>query len=261
MANVTDWWVLDSWTDRLTFVLGGTNLALRQIIRIDEAKCTGCGQCILDCAEGALQIIDGKARLIGEVLCDGLGACLGGCPEGALTIEESEADAFDEDVVHNHLASMKQETTTPCGCPGSAMRTLQPASARSSHQAPQMASDLSNWPVQLMLVPPSAPYLKNADILICADCVPFAMPDFHSRFLAGRAVLVGCPKLDNLDFYREKLKQIFREAAPKSLTVLRMEVPCCTGLAHAVQEARDAIVPDCPLNVQVVEIEGGRARA
>ena len=237
-------------------------MALRQIIRIDEAKCTGCGQCILDCAEGALQIIDGKARLTGEVLCDGLGACIGGCPEGALTIEEREADAFDEEVVNKHLASMKQETTTPCGCPGSAMKTLQPATAPSPDQeARYQTSGLSSWPVQLMLVPPGAPFLKGADILVCADCVPFAMPDFHSRFLAGRAVLVGCPKLDNLDFYRDKLMEILKEASPKSLTVLRMEVPCCTGLAHIVQEARDAVIPDCPLNIHVVEIEGGKVRA
>ncbi|MFC2079481.1 ATP-binding protein [Candidatus Bipolaricaulota bacterium] len=236
-------------------------MALRQIIRIDEGKCTGCGQCIIDCAEGALQIIDGKARLIGEILCDGLGACLGGCPTGALTIEEREADAFDEQAVHKHLETTKQEPPTPCSCPGSAMRTLQKAAVPSSDQLPEQTSGLSNWPVQLMLVPPSASYLKGADLLISADCVPFAMPDFHSRYLAGRALLVGCPKLDDLGLYRQKLKEIFKQASPKSITVLRMEVPCCTGLAHIVQEARDAVIPDCPLDIQVVEIEGGRVRA
>ncbi|MFC2083238.1 ATP-binding protein [Candidatus Bipolaricaulota bacterium] len=237
-------------------------MELRQIIRIDEEKCTGCGQCIIDCAEGALQIIDGKARLIGEVLCDGLGACLGGCPEGALTIEEREADAFDEEVVNRHLATMKQETTTPCGCPGSAMRTIQASAPSSSDQVQShQDSGLSSWPVQLMLVPPNAPFLKQADLLISADCVPFAMPDFHSRFLAGRALLVGCPKLDDLGFYREKLQEIFHQSSPKSITVLRMEVPCCTGLAHIVQEARDAVIPDTPLDIHIVEIEGGRIRA
>ena len=235
-------------------------MALRQIIRIDEDKCTGCGQCILDCAEGALQIIDGKARLIGEILCDGLGACLSGCPTGALTIEEREAEAFDEEVVNKHLATMKQETPTPCGCPGSAMRKIQSTATPSSDQAQAQNSGLSSWPVQLMLVPPAAPFLKGADLLISADCVPFAMPDFHSRFRAGRALLVGCPKLDDLCFYRQKLEEIFKQASPKSITVLRMEVPCCTGLAHIVQETRDAVVPDCPLDIHVVEIEGGRVR-
>lgn len=244
----------------LGFVSEGVLLALRQIIRIDEAKCNGCGQCIVACAEGALQIIDGKARLIGEVLCDGLGACLGDCPVGALTIEQREADAFDQDITHKHLTAMKQNTTLPCGCPGSEMKTFQTTAEPSSCEAPFRNSSLSNWPVQLMLVPPGAPFLNQADILICADCVPFSMPDFHSGFLAGRAVLVGCPKLDDLDFYREKLQQLFKQASPRSLTVLRMEVPCCTGLAQAVEDARDAIVPGCPLKINVVEIEGGRVR-
>ena len=245
---------------RLRLISEGVALALRQIIRIDETKCTGCGQCVVACAEGALQIIDGKARLIAEVYCDGLGACLGDCPEGALTIEEREAEAFDEEVVHKHLAQVKQKSPLTCGCPGSEVKTLEAAASPSSDKAPCQNSSLSHWPVQLMLVPPGAPFLNQADILVCADCVPFSMPDFHSKFLAGRAVLVGCPKLDDLDFYREKLQQLFRQASPRSVTVLRMEVPCCNGLAQAVEDARDTVATGCPLKIYVVEIEGGKVK-
>jgi len=209
------------------------------------------------CAEGALEIVDGKARLVGEVYCDGLGACLGECPEGALTIEEREAETFDEEAVERRLARRGKHEPLPCGCPGASVRalTLDPALAQPVKSA--TPSRLSHWPVQLRLVPPGAPFLRGADILICADCVPFAVPDFHERYLAGRVVLVGCPKLDDLAQYREALRAIFEQACPKSITVLRMEVPCCSGLAHAVAEARDAAVPDCPLEIRVVEIHGG----
>jgi len=235
-------------------------MPVRQIIRIDDEKCTGCGQCIIDCAEGALQIVDGKAKLIGELYCDGLGACLGGCPEGALTIEEREADAFDEAAVEELLAKTRQETSEPlpCGCPGSAMRAF--AAADSSGVAATESSEtsgLAQWPVQLMLVPPGAPFLQGADILVCADCVPFAMPSFHARVLGGKAVLVGCPKLDDAAHYRQKLESIFREAQPRSITILRMEVPCCGGLSHIVTEARNAAVPECPLEIYVVRIQDG----
>jgi len=236
-------------------------MSIRPIIRIDEKKCTGCGACIPGCAEGALQIVDGKARLIREIYCDGLGACLGECPEGALTLEERESEAFDEQAVEAHLARKKNEDPLPCGCPGSAMRTIRPADDLAAPAAAQSISALLHWPVQLMLVPPGAPFLHEADLLVCADCVPFAMPDLHERYLAGRAVLVGCPKLDDAAYYRQKLEAIFREAQPRSITVLRMEVPCCGGLAHIVTEARDAAVPDCPLEVEIVEIQGGGVRA
>ena len=233
-------------------------MSVRQIIRIDEEKCTGCGQCVIDCAEGALQIVDGKARLISETYCDGLGACLGACPEDALTIEAREADAFDEAAVEELLAQRAASEPLPCGCPGSAMRTF--AAADSSGEAiaeSTEASGLSQWPVQLMLIPPGAPFLQGADILVCADCVPFAMPNFHSRVLNGSAVLVGCPKLDDAAHYRRKLEAIFDAAKPHSITVLRMEVPCCGGLAHIVTEARDAAVPECPLEIVVVRIQDG----
>jgi len=234
-------------------------MPVRQIIRIDEEKCTGCGQCVIDCAEGALQIIDGVAKLISEIYCDGLGACLGACPEGALTIEEREADAFDEAAVEVFLAETRtpQSEPLPCGCPGSAMQTFAAIGSTGAPAEPTEPSGLAQWPVQLMLVPPGAPFLQGADILVCADCVPFAMPGFHSRALGGKAVLVGCPKLDDAAHYRQKLEAIFAAAKPKSITVLRMEVPCCGGLSHIVTEARNASVPECPLEIKVVQIQNG----
>jgi len=230
-------------------------MATRKIVKIDEELCDGCGVCVPSCAEGALQIIDGKARLVGENLCDGLGACLGECPQGAITIEEREAEEFDEVAVHTHLKKL-EDTDMPCGCPGSAMRTIACEDEPSVQTGP-VKSELSHWPVQLMLVPPTAPFLKNADILIAADCVPFKVPDFHSKYLRGKSLLVGCPKLDNLDFYRRKLKEIFAAARPKSITVLRMEVPCCGGIVHAVLEARDHSAPGLPVTVHTIGIREG----
>jgi NAD-dependent dihydropyrimidine dehydrogenase PreA subunit len=227
----------------------------RNIVRIDEDLCDGCGLCVPSCAEGALQIIDGKARLAGDNLCDGLGACLGECPQGAITIEEREADAFDEVAVQKHLTN-HPEPEFPCGCPGSAMRTIACDEERAVHTGP-VKSELTHWPVQLMLVPAGAPFLKNADILIAADCVPFKVPDFHSKYLKGKSLLVGCPKLDNLDFYRQKLKEIFAVAQPQSITVLRMEVPCCGGIVHAVHEARDQSAPGLPVRVHTIGIREG----
>lgn len=242
----------------------------RSIIQIDEEKCNGCGLCVPNCAEGALQIIDGKARLVGDILCDGLGACLGHCPQGALTIEEREAVEFDEKAVHEHL---KKEEPLPCGCPstamqtikpqhggcpGSAMRTMTPQAAPESRSTG--ASELTHWPVQLRLVPPNAPFLKNADLVICADCVPFAVPDFHARYLFGRAVVIGCPKLDDVAYYKQKLVEMFKASRPMRVTVLRMEVPCCGGLAQIALEARAEAIPDTPLEVHVIGIQGGITR-
>ncbi len=255
---------------------------LRKIITIDESKCDGCGQCVPACKEGALQVIEGKARLVSEVYCDGLGACLGECPRDAIRVEEREAVAFDEAEVERHLAHAGGPpapvmrlpvTTTPRGqhgeaghghgshghgggCPGSAHRMLRPAAAPATvgQDASSTESALSHWPVQLALVSPMAPFLRGADILVCADCVPFAIPDFHSRYLAGRVVLVGCPKLDDLDSYREKLAQIVTRAQPRSLTVLRMEVPCCGGIAQAALEARGE--RPIPTEVHVIGVGG-----
>ncbi len=238
----------------------------RKIIRIDEDKCDGCGDCITACHEGAIQLVDGKAKLVSESYCDGLGACIGDCPQGAITIEEREAQAFDEAAVEVHLDQLSHsiaETASPahsdtlaCGCPGSASREISatPASGCSAHVSGP--SQLSHWPVQLMLVPPHAPYLQGCDLLICADCVPFTVPDFHDKYLSGRKVLVGCPKLDDLQFYYEKLLQIFEIANPKSITVLKMEVPCCSGIAAAAIKARAQVIPGTPIEVQTIGIEG-----
>jgi Fe-S-cluster-containing hydrogenase component 2 len=240
-------------------------MAVRTIIRIDEEKCTGCGLCVPDCVEGALQIVDGKARLVREIYCDGLGACLGACPEGALTLEDREAEAFEEVAVEEHVQRMGSNEQLPCGCPGSAVRTVGGGSgdpidaARATSGS--IASALGQWPVQLMLVPPGARFLNGADLLLCADCVPFAMPDLHSRFMTGRSVLVACPKLDDAAHYRLKLAELFQECQPKSITVLRMEVPCCGGLAHLAEQGYTEAGLVCPLDIHVVEIEGGGVRA
>ncbi len=234
-------------------------MSVRKIVKIDEEKCNGCGQCVTACAESAIEIIDGKAKLVSDVYCDGLGACLGECPQDAITIEEREAPGFDEEAVEHRQAALKKPGPLPCGCPGTAVRTMGAKPAAAPDAGESGTSQLGHWPVQLRLVPPGAPFLKGADLLISADCVPFAVPDFHERYLAGRAVLVGCPKLDDIEFYREKLKDIFREAAPRSVTVLRMEVPCCAGIVHAVRQARDEAAPDCPLEVHTVSISNGTA--
>jgi len=226
----------------------------RKVIHIDEEKCSGCGQCLTACAEGALQIVDGVARLVSEVYCDGLGDCLGECPEGALTLEAREAEAFDEAAVRAHLAESPAPDPLPCGCPGSQLRTITAACSESAEQS--TVSKLGHWPVQLRLVPRSAPFLADADLLICADCVPFAVPDLHDRYLDGRVVLVGCPKFDDLGEYQEKLRSIVCEAKPRSITVLRMEVPCCAGLKRLVEDARSAVASDRPLTVHVVGVDG-----
>lgn len=241
----------------------------RKIIRIDESKCNGCGLCIPGCHEGALQIVGGKAKLVADVYCDGLGACLGECPQGALTIEERDAAEFDQKVVDQRLEALKSHSDGVCssqghgrhhggGCSGSAMRSVNPprppvSAAGTIAESP---SRLEHWPVQLMLVPPAAPFLREADILLCADCVPFALPDFHSRYLAGRPVLVGCPKLDDSDHYLQKLTELFKISLPRRVTVLRMEVPCCGGLAWLAEEARRAAGLDFPLEVHMIGIQG-----
>ena len=231
----------------------------RPLIRIDEEKCTGCGDCVTACQEGAIAVIDGKARLVREIFCDGLGACLGHCPTGALTIEEVEAEPFDEEAVAEHLAAPAPQPATPAhfgGCPGSAIRQMSPAPARGPAFASTEPSALGHWPVQLTLVPPIAPFLRQADLLLCADCVPFTLAGFHQRYLNGRAVLVGCPKLDDLAHYQEKLTAILSVAKPRSLTVLRMEVPCCGGLAYAALNARDAAGIDLPVEIHTISIDG-----
>ena len=214
-------------------------MAVRNIVRIDEEKCNGCGQCATACAEGAIQIVNGKAKLVSEVYCDGLGACIGHCPEDAITIEQRDAADFDEEATKEHLAR-QESTTAPVDfvCPGVAAQQLR----QNTHSAEPTAaakapSQLGQWPVQLKLVSPHAPYFANADLLLVADCVAFAMGDFHRRFLKGRSIAVGCPKLDDTQFYVEKLAAILHANTLNSLSVIHMEVPCCHGLTHIARQA------------------------
>jgi ferredoxin len=265
-------------------------MTVRKIINIDEDLCNGCGNCIPNCPEGALQVIDGKARLVSDLFCDGLGACIGECPIGAISVTEREAEKYDEtkvmenivkqgqNVVAAHLKHLKdhnenalyneaigylnknnlelleqfsgQKSGTvvsddkdklPCGCPGSAVMDIRDAGDQKVEEPlrkhTERNSCLKQWPVQIMLVPPSAPYLQNSDLLIAADCVPFAYPSFHEDFLDKKIVLVGCPKLDDQQYYTEKFTEIFRTNDIKSLTVVHMEVPCCFGMLSIIKQA------------------------
>jgi len=223
----------------------------RQIVRIDEEKCNGCGLCVPACAEGAIQIINGKAHLISEKYCDGLGACLGECPQGAITIEEREAEGFDEKAVKNHLHSL------PYGCPSARAMSWEVNTAKQPLPT-GVFSMLSQWPVKLALVPPQAPYFDGADLIVTADCVPFAYANFHQDFLKGKAVVIGCPKLDDVKFYQQKLKEIFRQSNLKSVTVIHMEVPCCFGLFHLVKTALAQSNKNIPLEQEVISIKGER---
>jgi len=232
--------------------------ALRKIVKIDEEKCTGCGECVIACAEAAIQIVDGKAKLISETYCDGLGACLGECPEGALTIEEREAVEFDEEVTAAHVARVKElEKIAPAACPGSiAMRLKREATAAADAPSEATPSQLTNWPVQLMLVSPTAPYFQDADLLLVADCVPFALADFHTRFLSDKPLIIGCPKLDDAGFYVEKMTELLKQSSVKSLTVVHMEVPCCSGLNYIASRAVAASGKDIPVKDVTISIQG-----
>ncbi len=231
---------------------------LREIVRIDEDKCDGCALCVPACAEGAIEIIDGKARLSDEVLCDGIGLCLGECPQDAITIETREAKPFDPDEVAK-LAAAKHEPA-PCqgSCPGAALRSMVPPSATGATPAESRPrpSELQNWPVQLHLVPTNAPYLQGARLLIAADCVPFACADFHSELLAGQVLLIGCPKLDDGQAYVEKLTELFRVNDLESVTIAYMEVPCCFGLVQIIRAALEAAGSDVPLILTQVGTQG-----
>jgi Fe-S-cluster-containing hydrogenase component 2 len=213
-------------------------MAVRNIVRIDEDKCTGCGLCATACAEGAIKIINGKARLVSDTYCDGLGACLGHCPEGAIMIEQRDAADFDERAMKAHLGQQGKPHAEPLFvCPGMAAQQLTRDERSGHNDAAEIPSQLGHWPVQLKLVSPTASYFTDADLLLVADCVPFAMGDFHRRFLKGRSIAVGCPKLDDVRFYVEKFAQILQANDLHSLTVVHMEVPCCSGLTHVAREA------------------------
>jgi ferredoxin len=280
----------------------------REIIRIDEEKCNGCGLCIPNCPEGALQIIDGKARLISDLFCDGLGACIGHCPEGAIEVEEREAEPYDErkamanvaahgentilahlehlddhgekDLLREAIAYLNEQgmdvpdrfrerraekmSMEVTGCPGCKVEDFRPeAESRAEGPTDQdvaplapRRSTLRQWPVQIHLVPPSAPYLQHADLLIAADCVPFAFAGFHEELLEGKTLLVGCPKLDDTAFYLEKLTEIFKRNDVSSVTVAQMEVPCCFGMTKIVKAALQAAGKDTPVESIVIGIKG-----
>ncbi len=251
-------------------------MPIRNMIKIDEEKCNGCGQCVVDCEEGALAIIDGKAKLVKESYCDGLGDCIGGCPTGALTIEQREAPPFElpEGVAHAPAAAGAARqadgagSPTPAsgpvagaggGCPG--MRAFQFKHAEAPSKAgpeptDQSSSALTHWPIQLHLVNFQAPHYQNRDILVAADCSAFACGAFHPRLLQGKAVAIACPKLDNPQGYLDKLTDMFQSAAPVSVTVVRMEVPCCRGITQWLLAARDAAGSTVPIEEIILGVDG-----
>ncbi len=249
-------------------------MAIREMVVIDEEKCDGCGLCVPSCAEGAIQIIDGKAKLVSDNLCDGLGACLGDCPQGAITIEKREADEFDEEAVGKRLKDLGRAPEPPhsapvqaggcpsaqvqsfAGCPSSQVKSVTPAVTTTGDAAGQRPSELRQWPIQLNLVPPTAPFLQGADLLLAADCVPFAYADFHKDMLKDNALLIACPKLDDGQAYIEKLSQIFADGGIKSLTIAIMEVPCCAGLTAIVRQALTQSGANIPLEIVTVGING-----
>ena len=277
----------------------------RKIIQIDEAKCDGCGLCLPNCPEGAIQLIDGKARLISDLFCDGLGACLGHCPQSAITIEEREAEPYNErqvmanivkqgaNVIHAHLQHLKEhneldylrdamnylkenylriDLTNPQapdaapasshppagGCPGSRMMSFSPPPAAASTEATgTRASQLRHWPIQLHLISPRAPHYQGADLLLAADCVPFALGDFHRDFLRGKTLAIACPKLDEgQEVYVEKLAALVDEARINTLTVMIMQVPCCGGLLRVAKEAMARSQRKVPIKCIVVSLQG-----
>ena len=223
---------------------------IRRIIHIDEEKCNGCGKCVHACHEGAIDLVNGKAELMREHYCDGLGDCLPSCPTGAITFEEREAPAYDEAAVK---AAQAAKPAAHTGCPGSRIRQM--AAKAPAAAGEPVSGQLTNWPVQIKLAPTAGPTFAGRDLLIAADCTAYTYGDFHRRFLSDRTLLIGCPKLDMVD-YSEKLTAIFRGNDIRSVTLLRMEVPCCGGLEHAVKTALAASGKDIPLTVQVVNIDG-----
>jgi NAD-dependent dihydropyrimidine dehydrogenase PreA subunit len=238
---------------------------IRKIIEIDENLCDGCGNCVPACAEGALGIVDGKARVIADIYCDGLGACLGECPTGALKIIERKADEFDEDAVEALLAAkespVQRKTVSAAGaCPSADVRKFSTAprgkDRPTGDDSQPGTSALSHWPVQIRLIPPDAPFLKGADLLVLADCVPVAFPTLHRDFLQGKAVMMGCPKFDDCEEYLEKFTRIFRQAEIRRVTVILMEVPCCSALPAIVRKALHHSAVNVPLEKVVVSRRG-----
>lgn len=233
---------------------------LRNIIEIDDELCNGCGQCVPSCAEGALQIVDGKARMIAEKYCDGLGACLGECPEGALRVIEREADDFDEEAVEELLRQKKAAAVPGGGCPSAGLQIFGgPGACQAANKPAALvgnASFLSHWPVQIRLVPPTAPFLKKADLLVAADCTAVAYPDFQKDFLQGRAVMMGCPKFDDQQAYVQKFKEVFETAELNSVTMLIMEVPCCGTMRGIIAEAMKLSGKNIRIEEAVIGVRG-----
>lgn len=226
----------------------------RKIIRIDESKCNGCGLCASACAEGAIKIVDGKAKLVSETYCDGLGACIGECPVGALTIEERNAAEFDEEATKRHVERIRTDNL-PCGCPGTMVRQFGPRSESGSAATP-VASQLRQWPIQLHLIPPTAPYLKNADMVLLADCTAVAYANLHADFIKGKTIAIACPKLDDSTPYLEKLVQMIRLNDLKSLEVVMMEVPCCSGLGAIATQAAQLSGKNIVVNQTTITLDG-----
>ena len=242
-------------------------IVMRKIIEIDEELCDGCGNCVLACAEGAIQIIDGKAKVIADKYCDGLGACIGDCPQDALKIIEREAEDFDEEAVEELLKQQKTEKKLAepiaCGCPSTTISTFPTADEgacdcanKPTIQSSGGASCLGHWPVQIKLVPAGASFLRDADLVIAADCVPVAYPSFHADFLKGNAIMIGCPKFDNAEENVEKLSQVFKVSGIKSITAVIMEVPCCSAMPMIIKKALEKAGVDIPYKEVVVSYRG-----
>jgi NAD-dependent dihydropyrimidine dehydrogenase PreA subunit len=246
-------------------------MPIRDVVEIDEELCDGCGDCVPSCAEGAIQIIDGKARLVSDVYCDGLGACLGICPTGAITVKKREAEAFDEAAVADHLSSLADDAEPAAGvalpmvagqapapsCPGSKAAAWDGPAIGKNADAQAVSSGLRQWPIQLHLLPPTAPFLADADLLVAADCAAYSVGGFHRRFLDGRALAIACPKLDShQEIYVEKLATMIDQAGLRQLTVMVMEVPCCNGLVGLVREAQSRAGRQIPATAMVVGVRG-----
>ncbi len=243
----------------------------RLVISIDEDRCNGCGNCVTGCAEGALAIIDGKAKLVKESFCDGMGACLGTCPTGALSLEYREADPFDEAEVQQHMTNKSVDAPCPVSgdpkapCPGSKVFSYYQSPANPQNAPRRPANDhpesaLGHWPIQLHLIYSMAPQYQGADFLLTADCTAFALGAFHPLLLQGRALAIACPKLDDPEGYFEKLVTLFQQARPASCTVVRMEVPCCSGLVRLAVEARDAARSPIPIEEVIITVRGAIAQ-
>jgi Fe-S-cluster-containing hydrogenase component 2 len=248
---------------------------VRKIIQIDEELCDGCGQCVPDCAEGYLKIIDGKAKLVADNLCDGLGACLGACPTGALKIIERQADEFDEDAVEVYLEEEKKKAeksgpaTMDCGCASTHIQSFKPQAPSTAPSPCQSAniptavpatkvgdSQLSHWPVQIRLIPAQAPFLQNADLLIAADCTAVAVPDFQGKYLTGKTVMMGCPKFDDAEDYIQRFAEIITNCNLKRLTILIMEVPCCSAMNVIVKKAIEKSGKSVPVEQITISTRG-----